>query len=86
MSTGADGSPRWAAYPVIRSVAPDSPAAQAGLAVGDSIITVNNVDAHTPRILDAKEGGEKFAIRVRRGSEYLDFSLVATRRPTASVP
>ncbi|MEP6619711.1 MAG: PDZ domain-containing protein [bacterium] len=83
ITTGPDGAPKWATYPVIRGVAPDSPAAKAGLAVGDSIVTVNDVDARTPRILDAKEGGEKFSIRVRRGGEYLDFAIVATRKATA---
>ena len=81
VTTGPDGSPRWATYPVIRLVVADSPAAKAGLVVGDSIISVNGADARVNKILEAKEGGEKFSIRVRRGSEYLDFAIVSARKP-----
>jgi S1-C subfamily serine protease len=62
---------------VVLVVDPDSPASQAGLAVGDVILEVNGVSVHdrTAAVLRLATG-VSYALRIRRGQDELEATLV----------
>ncbi len=78
---GQDGHYRWADYPTIRKVAVGSPAEMAGLAVGDSILSVNGADARIGKILYVKKVGDTFLIRIRRGDGLHEYTIVSVANP-----
>ena len=80
----ADGTVRSAAPPVISEVLEGSPAARAGLLPGDVILTVNGRDARETGLLRAREVGQEFALRIRRGEQLRDVTVVAAANPAAS--
>jgi S1-C subfamily serine protease len=83
---GADGKPRWADYPKIQALDPNSPGAKAGLAVGDAIVAVNGADSREGKILAAKEPGQTFVVRVRRGEDLHEYTVVSTAKPGTEKP
>jgi C-terminal processing protease CtpA/Prc len=78
----ADGTPRWADYPVVGAVEPGSPAARVGVAPGDVLVLVNGADARDPRTLFGAPG-KVFTLRVRRAGHLREF-VVASERPPQS--
>lgn len=54
-------------YPHILSIAPDSPALQAGMEVGDAIIEANGSDLIKSPYALFPEAGKKLLLRIRRG-------------------
>jgi serine protease Do len=74
---------------VVRMVYPDSPAAKAGIIVGDRILKINGSSiggiAAAIEELNSIAPGDVVSVHVVRGSETLELSLTSTRMPT-SVP
>jgi predicted metalloprotease with PDZ domain len=69
---------------VITDIHPDSPAAKAGLRVGDSILSINREavsNAALARLQSALEPGSPVSFTVRRGGAARTVSLRAERRP-----
>jgi hypothetical protein len=64
---------------VVRNVAPDSPAAVAGLEVGDGILKVDGAVVASARVvanaLRSKKPGQRLLLKVLRGEEELNLSL-----------
>lgn len=76
-ATGPDGALRVTAYPTVKAVAPESPAARAGLRVGDEIISVNGRDGRSPPLFEGvRRGGVRVVLRVRRAEEERDVVFV----------
>ena len=76
---------------VITRMDPGSPAAQAGLAVGDSITAIDNKPVKpTPGTIAAQltfgQRGEELHMKVRRGSSDLDVQLVRTPQAAPAGP
>lgn len=68
----------------IKYVDPDSPASQAGLAVGDLILklnetTIDNTDALSSTL--SENLGKEISLYIQRGDEYLTFHLVPRVNP-----
>lgn len=55
-------------YPIIASVEPGSPAQAAGLVAGDTVLSYNNVDAHTDPLGMRRflKPGERMLVKIRR--------------------
>lgn len=66
-----------AEHPVVSSVAERSPAAEAGIRVGDVIVEVDGTDARTLPRLFASPPGTRHRIRVRRQGRTHDLELTA---------
>jgi membrane-associated protease RseP (regulator of RpoE activity) len=67
----------------VEEVAPNSPAAKAGIVVGDSIVAINgelvaNRDVALPALL---KPGNTLAMRVRRAGKERDVNVAITKRP-----
>jgi len=69
----------------VKTVLPESPAAKAGLAVGDRMIALGGVDildaAHLQSVLHRHLAGDKLEIRLARGSEQIAVSAELTAPP-----
>ncbi len=78
---GQDGRLRWTHYPTIWRVAAGSPGEMAGLAVGDTVLSVNGTDAHVPKLLYVNKIGDTFLIRIRRGDGLHDYTIVSVANP-----
>lgn len=79
-----DGSVWAAEPPVISEVTPGSPAALVGLQPGDVVLQVNGRDAREPGLLRVREAGQEFVLRIRRGTELRDVTVVAVPNPAAA--
>lgn len=74
------------AYPVVRSVAPDSPGQQAGILPGDVITEVNGRDSREDRVLWL-EPGVQYVLRIRTGDQEREAVIVPLPpRAPASTP
>lgn len=74
-------------YDVIVSVDSLSPAARAGLRVGDEILSINGFDLVTERDSARYRGaGVPTALRVRRGAEILEVTITPQRNPSLRPP
>lgn len=64
----------------IKGITPDSPAARAGLKVGDVILTFNNTevedDLHVTHLVVQSEIGKPVALRVNRNREILNVTII----------
>lgn len=81
------GQPRTraAAFPMVSRVDPGSPAATAGLRVGDAIVALNGVDSRNGPLFTRIEPGVRYVVRVRRGDEERELALtVAPPAPVAT--
>jgi serine protease Do len=72
------GTDMFSATPVIGVVAPDSPAAKAGIKPGDTVMEINGLpigrQAQILHALGDKYEGDVISIKVRRGKENLSFA------------
>lgn len=68
-------------YPAVGRVAPGSPAEQAGLMAGDTIVSVNGRDARLGRIFPDRVPGTEYTVRVRRGGADRELRLVVGPEP-----
>lgn len=77
-----DGRVRFAEYPLVTEVARGGPAERVGIRADDVIVSANGKDAREQKALLPTRAGERFVLRVRRGSEVREFTVVAvTTRP-----
>jgi carboxyl-terminal processing protease len=68
---------RTGGYPRVVGVLEGSPAAQAGMVEGDTVLAVDGKDfVQDPADLRAFEPGQRFTVRVRRGGRELDLVVV----------
>jgi hypothetical protein len=74
--TAGQPYPRNTVYPVVRMVAPGSPAEQAGLMVGDVFLSSNGVDGRVTPLMPGHRPGAEYTFRVRRGNEEREIHLV----------
>jgi serine protease Do len=79
------GQPRGRASkpPTVSAVEPGSPAAQAGLRVGDAILELNGVDTRGTPLFAVQEPGTRYVLRIRRGDEEREVTLVVARPPAS---
>ncbi len=70
---------------VIGVILCDSPAAAAGLRLGDQIVTVNGRLPHEPGVLPTlqypRREGDTFLVKVRRGADTLGVTVTSVPRP-----
>ena len=80
----AAGATRWADYPLVRHVYSGSPAARAGLQVGDQILRINGRDGTEPSAYHNPRVGERCTLVVQRGTRQVEISYVLTARTWAT--
>ena len=69
---------------IVREVSKDSPAEKAGLKAGDEIVRVNGLSANNNRfaiLSRTLEIGDTVVLRVKRGSDEKEYTVVAAKRP-----
>jgi C-terminal processing protease CtpA/Prc len=76
-SRGADGNVRMRDYPSVKAVVAGSPAARAGLRVGDLIVSSNGRDGRTPPLFEGIRPGTQVVLRIRRGDDEREITFVA---------
>ena len=76
LGRNAEGKPDMRNPPTIREVFPESPAARAGLQVGDVIVSVNGRDGRNPPLFNGLRPGAEVTLRVRRDDEEREITLV----------
>ncbi|HEX8453936.1 MAG TPA: PDZ domain-containing protein [Longimicrobium sp.] len=79
----ATGGFRWADYPLVHEVYAGSPAARLGIRSGDQVLSANGVDAREPSATRITHVGQRFALRIRRGSQVRDYTIVTVPNPPA---
>jgi RNA polymerase sigma factor (sigma-70 family) len=71
---------------VIRKVAPDSPAAKAGIKADDILLTLDGAPVkHAKSLIERMAGlkaGDQVAVRLKRGDQELDVTVTAAERPS----
>ncbi len=76
------GTPATFAEPAwITGVVPGTSAAQAGLAVGDIILSSNGKDGRLGRLFPDRRLGAKYVLRIRRGDEEREITFVVSPSP-----
>jgi S1-C subfamily serine protease len=63
-------------FPKVERIAPGGPATRAGLVDGDVLLSVNGRDAREPRLFSNRRPGTRYVLRIRRGSEERETTLV----------
>lgn len=76
----AAGAMKWADYPLVRHVYSGSPAARAGLQVGDQILRINGRDGTEPTAYHNPRIGEQCTLLVQRGTRQVEISYVLSAR------
>lgn len=76
----ASGALKWADYPLVRHVYSGSPAARAGLQVGDQILRINGRDGTEPAAYHNPRIGGHCTLLVQRGTRQVEISYVLTAR------
>lgn len=71
-----DGPVRWADYPVVSHVFSGSPAAAAGLRVGDAILRANGRDGTETEGYRGGGVGSTYTLVVQRGFQEVEISFV----------
>jgi membrane-associated protease RseP (regulator of RpoE activity) len=66
---------------IVREVVPGSAAAQAGVAVGDTIVRINGLAASEQVMFAPLSPGDTVRLRIRRGGQERDITVVAGVRP-----
>ncbi len=79
-----EGRVRYAEYPLVTEVARGGPAEKVGIRADDVIVSANGTDAREQRALLPTRAGERFVLRVRRGTEVREFTVVAVATPQPS--
>jgi serine protease Do len=84
---GGSISVRHFAYPVVESVEPGSPAAQAGISAGDTILAYDSVDVlnHEIALTRLLQPGNLVTVRVRRNGAVRDLGVRVAPRPASFV-
>ncbi|HWZ60431.1 MAG TPA: PDZ domain-containing protein [Gemmatimonadaceae bacterium] len=84
---GGSISVRHFAYPVVESVEPGSPAAQAGISAGDTILAYDSVDVmhHEIALTRLLRPGAVVTVRVRRNGAVRDVGVRVAPRPASFV-
>jgi S1-C subfamily serine protease len=70
---------------MVMSIANDSPGAQAGIAAGDILLSIDGTPTRTRRLaalMDASSIGKQVQLRVIRGGEILSLATTISARPT----
>jgi len=70
-------------YPYVHTVVKGSNAERAGLAVDDTILSVNGRDARRPPLFPVREAGTRYVLRVRRGREEMELTFIYPETPAA---
>jgi len=73
---------RAAGFPTVSRVDAGSPAAAAGLRVGDAIVAVNDRDSREGPLFARIEPGVRYVMRVRRGGEERELALTVAPPPS----
>jgi serine protease Do len=78
-------SVRHFAYPVVESVEPGSPAAQAGISAGDTILAYDSVDVmhHDIALTQLLRPGNVVSVRVRRNGAVRELGVRVAPRPAS---
>ncbi|HEX8670433.1 MAG TPA: PDZ domain-containing protein [Longimicrobium sp.] len=79
----ATGGFRWADYPLVHEVYPGTPAARLGIRPGDQVLSANGVDAREPSATRITHVGQRFALRIRRGKQVRDYTIITVPNPPA---
>lgn len=77
------GQVRWIDFPVVREVWEGTPAARVGILPGDTILSVNGVDAHEPRAMRPSRVGETMELRIRRRGEVREVTITSVPNRTS---
>lgn len=90
-TTGVGTSERGGAlvfndYPVIESIEPNSPAERAGLAAGDTILSMNSQDLRRSPLPSASmlQPGQKIVFRFRRNDAVREVTVTVAPRPSGT--
>lgn len=70
---------RAAGFPTVSRVEEGSPAATAGLRVGDAIVSLNGRDSRDGPLFTRIDPGTRYVIRIRRGDEEREVTLTVAR-------
>ena len=70
----------------VSAVAKDSPAERAGLAVGDLILEIDGASVRTDDVLARLAPGSRYTLRIQRGHDELEVTLVPGPPQAATPP
>jgi S1-C subfamily serine protease len=73
-------------YPYVRTVSKGSNAERAGLAVGDTILTIDGRDARQGRLFPEARPGARYVVRVRRNGEERELTYTFAPAAPAAKP
>jgi hypothetical protein len=76
MSQGPDGRTYLPTYPKVMTLEPDAPAQEAGLRVGDVIVSVNGRNGRDPSLFDDLRPNTNVVLRIWREKEEREISFV----------
>jgi regulator of sigma E protease len=85
---GFYGEPKPLLQPVVGAIAPNSPAASAGLKTGDRIVSIDGQSLktfHEFRIVTRRSAGKELSMEVLRGSESLALTITPQLRQDAQL-